>query len=685
MAQEYSNSDIRSLKKEDRVRLKPEIMLGSSDVNGAFHTVKEMAGNSMDESRSGFGELIRLRWHLDGSVSVRDYGRGVPMDRNPAEDNRWNWDLIYNELYAGGKYNQDADADLKYKDPLGLNGLGGAVTQYTSEYMRVESRRDGKLYIKEFKAGVPVGADDLTELPIDDEPPGTYVRWKPDLEVFDDIDFGEARFLDYCQTQAYLTGVKIEFHNEYTNKTYLYDQGGLQNYLLSVVGESAIEVIYNEVTSTGLDHRGKKYRARAEIALGITNGDKNTQMHFHATSRMLSGSHPRAFDAAVLTFFREIGKKAKLKIVPYDYQDYLSIVTSTYSNIISFIEGQTKTAVSSQFIYDLVYNGVLDILEEGYAKQRAPIMDLVDNVLIAADARMRAKKVEEEARMAHKATQTRRGSKPAKLVDCITNDKKKIELFLVEGDSALGACKQARDSEYQQLLPIKGKPRNGIKSPLKKLLDNEEIKAIIMAIGAGVEVGGSELDLDNMNVTKVIITTDADSDGRQIRVLLYTVFCRLMPTLLRLGYIFIAETPLFEIKTKKEAVFAYTLEEKDAFLADFKERGIAVTQIKRSKGLGQNNPEMLSKSTMHPATRRLVPLTIDYSDELVRGVTDALFGLDKEGQRKDFVYSLLQQGVIDDASMALIEDMEKLDLIAEAESGSEIEISVEEEDTTATA
>lgn len=671
MSEEYSNSSIRALSKEGRVRDRPEIMLGSADVNGGFHTVKEIAGNSMDEARAGYGDRIIIRWHADGSVSVRDFGRGVPLDRNPKEDNRWNWDLIFNELYAGGKYNQDPDAELTYKDPLGLNGLGGAVTQYTSEFMRVESRRDGVLMIKEFRKGIPVGEDDLTILPMDDQPGGTLVHWKPDLDVFDDIDFGEARFRDYCETQSYLTGIKIVFINEAKDKTYTYDEGGLQNYLTSVLKDSAIDYMYHEGETTGFNEKGKKYRARAEIVLAITDGTKNTQMHFHATSRMRSGVHMAAFEAAVLNFFKDIGKKNNIKITAYDYQDYLSVITSTYANLVSFIEGQTKTAVSSRYIYDLIYNVVLDILEEGLAKHRPSITTLVDNVVVAAQARIKAKKVEEEARMARNALTTRRGQLPEKLVNCISNNPEEIEFIIVEGDSALGACILARDKNFQQLFPVKGKPRNGIKAQLKELLENEEVKGIITCVGTGVEIGDGTFNMDNRKVKRIIIATDADSDGMQIRVLIYTIFCRLMPTLLREGYVFVAETPLFDIRTAKENFFAYTIEEKDAILADLDRKGIKITQIKRSKGLGQNNPKMLNQSTLNPETRRLVPLTIDYSDETVRGVTDALFGLDKDNMRKEFVYQLLQQGVIDDASMALIEDMEKFEQVEDAESGAE--------------
>lgn len=673
MAEKYDDNSIKALKGSERVRYRPGVMFGSDDINGAFHTVTEVVANSLDESRAGHGKKIIVTYHKDGSISVKDEGRGVPMAYNEAEG-RYNWDLIFNELYAGGKYadgseewdsitiddlvklgwammggneSQESEVAMGYKFPLGLNGLGSAATQYTSEWMNVTSWRPEKIYKMQFEKGSPVGElhqEDNTE-----GTTGTLVHWKIDNEVFPNTKFNNLMFTQQLEGQAHLNNVEILFIDEMMGKETVFQGGGLGNFLTEKVGDSIIDSFLKVSADKGTE-QGKKYLAMGQFVLAITEETTSRQLHYHNTGPMRVGVHANAFNDAVTAFFKRIAKQNDVNILPVDYQDYLSFLSSTYSTITSFAN-QTKDGVSNRFIYNLIYNGVLDILEEAVAKQRESVTTLISNVVNAAIARKRAKEFEQQARQAAKMVGKKR-EKAAKYIDCQSDDRNKKELFIVEGDSAAGSCKKARDSNFQAILPIKGKPINALKNKLSKILENEEVKAIVTTIGTGVDIAGTDtFDIENIQFKRIIITTDADVDGYQIRVLLYTIFYRLMPRLLEEDFIFIAETPLFELITNKGTFFAYNVKEYNDFLEEFKGNGTIVQKINRSKGLGQNNPEMLGMTTMHPDTRRLVPLKMSLGDTMVREITNMLFGTDTENARKGFILSLLEDKMGMDAGI----------------------------------
>ncbi len=651
----YNDESIKQLKGADRVRMRPGVMFGSDNIKGAFHTVKEIVGNSLDEARAGFGNTIKITYHSDKSITVEDNGRGVPMGYNRVEQ-RFNWDLIYNELYAGGKYEtgeseENGDKPGNYKFSIGLNGLGAAAVQYTSEFFSVVSVRESKKFTMTFAKGKPVGS--LVEEVCKSGVTGTKVRWKIDNEVFPDTKFPFKLFKDYCEGQAHINAVTFVLLDESTGETVEYKGVGILEYLKEQLGDNIIDTLSKSSKSKGSE-MGKNYTAECEIVLAITEECKSKQLFFHNTSAMSSGMHHSAFENAVDSFFKSVGKTHGVTIMAYDYRDYLSAIVSTYSSVTSFAN-QTKDAVSNNFVYSLVYETVKDVLEEGVIKGKKSITTLVNNVVGAALARKKAKEIEAQERLIRKTTNKR--AKAEKYVDCKEANPKRRELFIVEGDSAKGACKNARDGRFQALLPTKGKPLNCLKASLEDILNNKEIQDIIATVGTGVDVDNSDLfDISRLQFDKIIIATDGDVDGFQIRVLLYTVFYRLMPQLLREGYVYIAETPLFELETSKGSMFAYSVEEKDQMVRDCAYKGIAVRQINRSKGLGENTPDMLWNTTMNPATRRLVQLDIDIRDQVVRDITDMLFGVDSGNGRKEFIFDVLESGLKE-----LVEAVESLD------------------------
>lgn len=663
MTETYNDSSIKALKGAERVRIRPGVMFGSDDIKGAFHTVSEILANSLDESRAGHGKAITVTHHTDNSISVLDEGRGVPMGWNE-DEGRFNWDLIFNELYAGGKYEvSDAEGDTEYEFPLGLNGLGSAATQYTSEFMNVTSWRKDSIFKKSFLKGEPT-ADELTTEVNNTGSTGTLVHWKVDNEVFPDTSFTNQMFKDLLESQAHLNALDITFIDENNGETVVYNGVSIEQYLVEKLGGNVIDVLSKSSTSKGIE-KGKPYRAKAEIVLAITNETKSKQMHFHntATMRVGVGVHAVAFETAITSFFKKVAKEHGVSIIPYDYQDYLSVLSSTYSSVTSFAN-QTKDGVSNGFVHDLIYNTVMDILDEAVAMKKESITTLVGNVVTAALARKKAKELEKLEREVNKLTGGRKREKAEKYVDCKDRNPSRRELFIVEGDSAKEACRNARDGEFQALLPIKGKPMNGLKAKIEDLMNNQEVKDIVNTIGTGIDVAGLDtFDIEKRQFERIIITTDADIDGQQIRVLLYTIFYRLMPQLLEAGLVYVAETPLFELEMSNgESWFAYTLEERDQFIEKARKERLVIKKTNRSKGLGENDPDMLWHTTMNPDTRRLVQLKIDIKDQIVRDVSNMLFGDDLGKERKGFVFSLLETKLGEDVALSeLIDTIEALD------------------------
>lgn len=642
----YDDSSISTLENEDRVRERVGIMLGSDDIKGAFHTVCEIVGNAVDEAQLDKSMTIHVTYHSDDSITVEDEGRGVPMGWNEAKQ-RWNWDLIFNELYAGGKYNTNS-----YTYSVGLNGVGATATQYTSEFCEVTSYRDGKKFYKDFKKGRPTPRD-MTVEPSDHHS-GTIVHWKPDLDCFTDTHFTKQMFQRYCRDQANLVGVRFEFTDEHDGTHEIYEGLGLDELLNEIAGDN-IEIKYHEQ----LEHSGTvktpkdpnaPFTAKMDVILAFTSSEYPARSRFfHNTGEMREGKHLEAYYRALGDFFRHLATARGITLQPYDYEPYCLCIISSYSTITNF-SNQTKTGVNNQFIYDMVYKTISKILSESHARQDPAFVALLERILTSAENRRR---LEEYSKTLRAVKKTGRQKLPEKLADCRSRDTNVNELYIVEGDSAMGACKLARNAEFQAIMPIRGKILNCLKASLDKIIASQCIQDLVAAVGCGIDIPdiqqgkkvGSLFDITKLRYGKIIFCTDADVDAYQIRVLLYVLFYTLMPELITSGRVFIAETPLFEILTNKGNYFAFDWEERDRILEDLKKRHIVVNRINRSKGLGENDPQMMSVSTMRPDTRRLVSLQTDITDEVVRATVDALFGKDVTNIRKQFVLSLIEAGL----------------------------------------
>lgn len=422
----YDDDSIKSLKGADRVRLKPGVMFGSDNIKGAFHTFKEIVGNALDEARGGYGKVIDIIYHKDGAITVKDRGRGVPMGWNEKEQH-WNWHLVFNELYAGGKYDGKDDA---YKYSVGLNGLGAAAVQYVSEYFIVKSFKGNKMYMKEFMEGNPLN-DELYEEDLEEEQYGTEIKWKIDNKVFRNTNFKFEEFVAYCEGQAHINNVTFNLKDEKSGQEVVIEGKGPEYYLTSQLGDKVIDVLTAKDKSEGKEERGQHYSSKSEVCLVITEESESKEYFFHNTANMTTGVHIKATQDAILGFFRNLGKQNNVTIMPYDYKDYLSIIVSTYSNITSFAN-QTKEGVDNQFIYDLIYKTITNLLEESLAKGYESVKTLSENVVTAAIARKKAKEFEAQERMIKKATKKR--EKAEKYVDCRSNDPKEKELFIVEGE-----------------------------------------------------------------------------------------------------------------------------------------------------------------------------------------------------------------------------------------------------------
>lgn len=635
----YGNESITALKGADRVRKRPSVIFGSDGLDGCQHSFFEILSNSIDEAREGHGSEIKIIRHLDHSITVVDHGRGVPVDFNTKEE-RYNYELIYCELYAGGKYN-NANAE-SYEFSLGLNGLGACATQYSSEYMDVFVKRDGFEYKLHFEKGNP--AAEMIKVPYSGKDTGTTHIWKPDIEVFTDINIPVSYYQDVLKRQAIVNkGLSFIFVDEETETTQeFYYENGILDYLEEINdGKALTPTRYFEDESMGRDREDKPdYKVKLQVAFSFNN-EANLLEYYHNSSFLEYGGSPdRAVKSAFIyeldKLIRQLGKyqKDEKKITFIDVEDSLVLVTNTFSTVTSY-ENQTKKAITNKFIQDYLTQFLRDKLEVYFIENMEEAQRVADQILINKRSREKA----EKTRLNLKKTLGGKIdviNRVKKFVDCRSRDIGKRELYIVEGDSALGACKLARDSEFQALMPIRGKILNCLKADYEKIFDSEIIVDLIKVLGCGVEIKTKHnKDFDTFNIDqlrwdKVIICTDADVDGYQIRTLLLTVFYRLMPSLLKAGRVFIAESPLFEINTAKETHFAFNEKEKQVLM---KELGKKITQVQRSKGLGENEPEMMWKTTMCPASRRLIEVEPENEYDTQR-MFEVLLGEDIDGRKQ---------------------------------------------------
>ncbi len=641
---EYSNESISQLKGADRVRLRPAVIFGSDGIEGCQHAMFEILSNSIDEAREGHGDLIEITRYLDKSIEVTDYGRGVPVDYNPVED-RYNWELVFCELYAGGKYDNNSDSNYGYS--LGLNGLGACATQYASEYMDVMVYRDGFKYQLHFEKGENVGG--LSKEAFRHRHTMTKIRWKPDIDVFTDIDISEEHYRDILKKQAIVNkGLTLRFknevsRNEFETTDYVYENG-IVDYVNEISESTAMtDIKYIECERKGRDREDKPdYKVKLSCAFCFSNKIAKLE-YYHNSSFLEHGGSPdkavtNAFVYTIDKYIKQIGKytKNESKITFNDVKDCLILVSNSFSTMTSY-ENQTKKAINNKFIQEAMTEFLRQELEIYFIENKVEADKIASQVLVNKRSREHAEKA--RVNIAKKLSGSIDiNNRVQKFVDCRTKDISKREVYIVEGDSALGSCKLARDAEFQAIMPIRGKILNCLKAEYDKIFKSDVIVDLMRVLGCGVEINSkhnknlSLFDIDNLRWDKVIICTDADVDGYQIRTLILAMLYRLVPTLIEKGKVFIAESPLFEITYKDKSYFAYTEKEKADIL---KKLGNVKCSVQRSKGLGENDPEMMSLTTMNPETRRLIKVNSEDIEKTAE-VFDLLLGDNLTG-RKDYI------------------------------------------------
>ncbi len=640
MAKSYGNESITSLKGADRVRKRPGVIFGSNGLDGCEHAVFEILSNSIDEAKEGFGNVIEVTKFKDNSIEVSDHGRGIPLDYNPKEE-RYNWELVFCELYAGGKYNTNGGENYEYS--LGLNGLGSCATQYASEYMNVTVMRDGYKYELFFEKGENVGGLYKEETRF--KKTGTTIKWRPDLEVFTDINIPLEYFQEVMKKQAVVnSGITFKLKNEtdegFEEFEYFY-KNGITDYLSEVSGESAFTTVQTiSAERRGRDREDKPdYKVLLNVAFCFAN-QNNIIEYYHNSSFLEHGGSPdkavkSAFVSAIDAYARQNNKytKNESKITFNDVADSLSLVSNSFSTHTDY-ENQTKKAINNKFIADAMTEFLKHNLELYFIENKIDAEKIVEQVLLNKRSRETAEKTRAnlKKKLAKNIDITNRVQK---FVDCRSRDVSRREVYIVEGDSALGSCKLGRDAEFQAIIPVRGKILNCLKSDYDKIFKSDIIMDLMRVLGCGVEVKSKDLssfDLDNLRWNKVIICTDADVDGFQIRTLILTMIYRLVPTLINEGKVFIAESPLFEITTKKKTYFAYNESEKVDILNKL---GDEKYTIQRSKGLGENDPDMMWETTMNPETRRLIQV-MPSDAEVTEQMFDLLLGDNLQG-RKDYI------------------------------------------------
>ncbi len=619
--EQYNNQSITSLKGPDRVRKRPAVIFGSDGLEGCEHSVFEIVSNSVDEAREGFGSVINVTAYRDRSIEVEDFGRGLPLDWNENEQ-RYNWELVYCELYAGGKYDNNSDGSA-YEYSLGLNGLGACATQYSSEYFTVKSYDGQNLREISFKKGEPVTELSVTPLDKKSKRTGTIQRWKPDLEVFTEIDIPREYYTGMMKRQAVVNpGIRFVFRFEKDDGSFDTEEFFYENGIADYIAELAAETAETKPAKFHLETKGRDradmqdYKLIADIAFCVSK-TVNVIEYYHNSSFLEHGGSPEravktAFTSAIDKRLKNTGKynKNEAKITFADVEDCLVLVTNSFSTQTSYAN-QTKKAITNTFIADAMTEFLKEQLEIYFLENPREADILCAQVLV----NKRSRETAESTRLNLKKKLTASvdvSNRVEKFVTCRTKDPDIRELFIVEGDSALSSCKLGRNPEFQAIIPVRGKTLNCLKATYDRIFKSDIIVDLLRVIGCGVEIKtrhASDMvpfDMKNLRWAKIIICTDADEDGFQIRTLLLTLFYRLLPTLLKEGRVYIAETPLFEITPHKgEPEFAYNEWEKAEIVSKLEEKGTKYT-LQRSKGLGENDPDMMWHTTMNPETRRLI-------------------------------------------------------------------------------
>ncbi len=641
--QQYGNDSISALKGADRVRKRPGVIFGSDGLEGCEHAVFEILSNAIDEAREGHGDLITVTRYEDKSIEVEDFGRGCPVDWNEAEG-RWNWELVFCELYAGGKYKEDGGDNYEYS--LGLNGLGSCATQYASEYFDAVIYRDGFKYTLHFEKGQIVG--EMNKEPADRKKTGSKFRWKPDLEVFTDIDIPADYYTDVMKRQAVVNaGVTFRFRNQaggrFETTDFRYDNG-LPDYVAELAGEDSLTApVFWQSERRGRDRDDKSdYKVKLSVSFCFSNRVQVVE-HYHNSSWLEHGGSPEkamrlAFVSAVDGWLKQNGKyqKNEAKVTWADIQDALVLVSSNFSTQTSY-ENQTKKSITNKFVQDAMTEFLRAQLEVYFIENPMDAEKIAGQVLV----NKRSRETAEKTRLGIKKKLSGSvdiSNRVSKFQDCRSKDVDRRELYIVEGDSAMGAVKLARDAEFQAIMPIRGKILNCLKADYARIFKSEIITDLLKVMGCGVEVKDKHVkdlnafDLDLLRWNKIVICTDGDEDGFQIRTLLLAMLYRLTPTLIQEGYVYIAESPLYEITCKEKTWFAYSDKERDEIVSSLAGKKF---DVQRSKGLGENEPDMMWLTTMSPDTRRLIKVMPEDAQRTAR-IFEMFLGSDLQG-RKDHI------------------------------------------------
>ncbi len=645
---EYGNDSIESLKGAERVRRKPEVYLGTSGLEGCEHAFFEILANSLDESREGYGNVISITVDADKSIKVEDDGRGIPMGWNEKQG-RFNWDLIFCELYASGKYKNNSSGSA-YKYSLGTNGLGACATQCSSEYMDVYSYSGGKISEMHFSKGEPVGELTVGDIPRNGKKHGTIIKWRADIAVFKSIDIPKNYFVETLKKQAVVNaGVRfILTFNDGENTTteeFYYEKGIEERVAELSMGKAITEPVFIRKETSGRDREDlPEYKLLIEAAFCFTDASVNATEYYHNSSWLEYGGSPE--DAAKTAFLYAVNKYLKdnnkykkndNKINFSDIDECLVLVTSSFSTATSY-ENQTKKKIDNEFIKQAMTEFFKSRLDTYFTENPSDADKIAARILAN-------KTIRESASAARDMTKkkligaTDISNRVEKFVACRSKDPQRRELYIVEGDSALTSCKLGRSAEFQAIIPVRGKTLNCLKASYERIMKNDVIVDLLKVIGCGIEIKHKEKDVASFNLdmlrwNKIIICTDADEDGYQIRALILTLFYRLLPTLIKIGKVYIAESPLFQIDTKNETLFAYDEKERQTIVKRLESEGLKYT-IQRSKGLGENTPDMMWETTMNPASRRLIRVCEADAAETAK-ILDVLLGENLE-ERKEYI------------------------------------------------
>ena len=642
--QSYGNDSISALKGADRVRKRPAVIFGSDGLEGCEHAVFEILSNAIDEAREGHGSVITVTRYADQSIEVEDFGRGCPVDWNEKEQ-KYNWELVFCELYAGGKYNNN-DGD-NYEYSLGLNGLGSCATQYASEWFDAVIHRDGYEYTLHFEKGENVGG--LKKTPWSGRKTGSKFRWKPDLEVFTDINIPVEYFLDVLKRQAVVNaGVTFRFRDQagssFETTEFRYENG-IEDYVRELAGENALtQPVFWQTERRGRDRADKpEYKVKLSVSFCFSNTVQVIE-HYHNSSWLEHGGSPEkavksAFVNGIDAWLKAQGRyqKNESKLTWADVEDCLVLVSNNFSTQTSY-ENQTKKAINNKFVQEAMTEFLRAQLEVYFIENPLDAAKIGEQVLINKRSRENAERTRLNIKKKLSGS-VDIANRVQKFVDCRTKDVTRRELYIVEGDSALGSVKLSRDAEFQGIMPVRGKILNCLKADYAKIFKSEIITDLLKVLGCGVEVKDKHakdmaaFDLMNLRWNKIVICTDADVDGFQIRTLILTMLYRLTPTLIQRGYVYIAESPLYEINYKEKTWFAYSDAEKDRIVNG--ELAGKKCTINRSKGLGENEPDMMWLTTMNPETRRLIKVMPEDVARTAQ-VFDLLLGDNLQG-RKDHI------------------------------------------------